>query len=134
MWSKFGADLLSFLTYFVSGAIAIGLYTVIYTVITPHKEFELIKAQNQAAAVALAGSLLGFVIALAQLIEQAVALGEFTLWAMIAIVVQLLAYGLVRLTFPKLSEHIANDELPAATWLAGASIAAGLLNAACLSS
>jgi putative membrane protein len=134
MWSKFGSDLLSFLTYFVSGAIAIGLYTIIYTAITTHKEFELIKAQNQAAAVALAGSLLGFVIALAQLIEQAVALGEFALWAIVAIVVQLLAYGLVRLTFPKLSEHIANGELPAATWLAGASIAAGLLNAACLSS
>jgi putative membrane protein len=134
MWSKFGADLLSFLTYFASGAIAIGIYTVIYTAITHHKEFELIKAQNHAAAVALAGSLLGFVIALARLIEQAVALGEFALWAIVAIVVQLLAYGFVRLTFPKLSEHIANGELPAATWLAGASIAAGLLNAACLSS
>jgi putative membrane protein len=134
MWSKFGADLLSFLTYFVSGAIAIGLYTVIYTVITPHKEFELIKAQNQAAAVALAGSVLGFVIPLAHLIEQAVALGEFALWAIVAIVVQLLAYGLVRLAFPMLSERIGNGELPAATWLAGASIAAGLLNAACLSS
>jgi uncharacterized membrane protein YjfL (UPF0719 family) len=81
MWSKFVVDLLSFLTYFVSGAIATGLYTVIYTAITPHKEFELIKAQNQAAAVALAGSLLGFVIALTRLIEQAVALGEFALWA-----------------------------------------------------
>ena len=34
MWSKFGAGLLSFLTYFVSGAIAIGLYIVIYTAIT----------------------------------------------------------------------------------------------------
>jgi putative membrane protein len=134
MWSKFVVDLLSFLTYFVSGAIATGLYTVIYTAITPHKEFELIKAQNQAAAVALAGSLLGFMIALTRLIEQAVALGAFALWALVAIVVQLLAYGLVRLTFPQLSERIANGELPAATWLAGASITAGLLNAACLSS
>jgi putative membrane protein len=84
--------------------------------------------------VALAGSLLGFMIALTRLIEQAVALGAFALWALVAIVVQLLAYGLVRLTFPQLSERIANGELPAATWLAGASITAGLLNAACLSS
>lgn len=134
MWNEFGSDLLRFLSYFVSGASAIGIYTVIYTVITPHKEFELIKAQNQAAAVAFAGSLLGFVIAISRLIEHSVALVEFSLWAIVAIVVQLLVYRLVRLSLPHLSDQITNGELPAATWLAGASIAAGLLNAACLSS
>lgn len=134
MSNEFGAGLLSFLTYFVSGAVAIGLYMVIYTAITPHKEFALIKAQNQAAAVAFAGSLLGFVLAVTHLIKQTISLVEFSLWAVVALVVQLLAYGLVRLAFPRLSERIESGELPAATWLAGASIAAGLLNAACLSS
>jgi putative membrane protein len=134
MWNEFGTALISFLTYLVSGTIAIMIYTVIYTAVTPHKEFELIKAQNQAAAVAFAGSLLGFVIAITRLIEHAVSLVEFSLWAIVAIVVQILAYGLVRMILPGLSERIARGELPAATWLAGASIAAGLLNAACLSS
>jgi putative membrane protein len=109
------------------------IYTVIYTAITPHKEFALIKEQNQAAAIAFAGSLLGFVIAIARLIESAVHLTDFYLWVVVAIVVQLLAYGVVRLTFPKLSERIANGELSAAIWLAGLSIGAGLLNAASLS-
>jgi putative membrane protein len=134
MWSAFGTSLLSFITYLVSGAIAIAIYTIIYTAVTPHNEFKLIKAQNQAAALAFAGSLLGFVIAITRLIEQAASLVEFSLWAIVAIAVQLLAYGLVRATCPGLSERIASGELPAATWLAGASIAAGLLNAACLSS
>jgi putative membrane protein len=134
MWSQFGTSLLSFIIYLVSGAIAIVIYTVIYTAITPHKEFELIKAQNQAAALALAGSLLGFVIAITRLIEHAATLLEFSIWAIVAIVVQLIAYELVRLTCSGLSERIASGELPAATWLAGASIAAGLLNAACLGS
>lgn len=133
MWNELGPDLVGFLTYFASGAVAIGLYTVIYTVVTPHKEFALIKAQNQAAAVAFVGSLLGFVLAITHLIKQAISLVEFSLWALVAIVVQLLAYGLVRVIFPRLSERIESGELPAATWLAGASIAAGLLNAACLS-
>ena len=133
MWSTFGTSLLSFLMYFASGAVAIVIYTVIYTAVTAHKEFALIKAQNHAAAVAFSGSLLGFVIAITRLIEHAVALGDFALWAVVAIVMQLLAYGLVRLGFPAISDRIANGELPAATWLAGASIAAGLLNAACLS-
>lgn len=132
MWSEFGTSLLSFIIYLASGVIAIAIYTVIYTAVTAHNEFALIKAQNQAAAVAFAGSLLGFVIAIARLIEHAATLVGFSLWAIVAIVVQLLAYGFVRLTCPGLSERIERGELPAATWLAGASIAAGLLNAACL--
>jgi putative membrane protein len=132
MWSEFGSSLLSFVTFFVSGVIAILVYTVIYTAITPHKEFALIKEQNRAAAIAFVGSLLGFVVAIARLIESAVHLVDFYLWVGVAIIVQLLAYGVVRLTFPKLSERIANGEVPAAIWLAGLSIGAGLLNAASL--
>jgi putative membrane protein len=133
MWSEFGSSLLSFVMFFVSGVISILVYTVIYTAITSHKEFALIKEQNQAAAVAFAGSLLGFVIVIARLIESAVHIADFYLWVVVAIVVQLLAYGVVRLTFPSLSERIANGELAAAIWLAGLSIGAGLLNAASLS-
>ena len=133
MWSEFGTSLLSFVLFFGSGALSIILYTVIYTAVTPHKEFALIKEQNQAAAVAFAGSLLGFIIAIARLIESAIHIADFYLWVVVAIVVQLIAYGVVRLTFPKLSDRIANGELSAAIWLAGLSIGAGLLNAASLS-
>ena len=104
---------------------AILVYTVIYTAITPHKEFALIKDQNQAAAIAFVGSLLGFVIAIARLIESAVHIADFYLWVGVAIVVQLLAYGVVRLTFPRLSERIANGEVSAAIWLAGLSDRSG---------
>jgi hypothetical protein len=55
---------------------------------------------------------------------------DFYLWAEVAIVVQLNAYGLVQLVFPKRSDWIVSGELPAATWLAGASIAAELLRTA----
>ncbi len=134
MWSEFGSSLLSFAAFFGSGVIAIVIYTVIYTAITPHEEFALIKDQNQAAALAFAGSLIGFVLALASLIENAVSIVDFYLWVVVAIIVQLIAYGVVRLTLPNLSERIANGELAAALWLAGISIVAGLLNAASLSS
>ncbi len=133
MWSDFTGGLLSFIIYFGSGLVAILIYTVLYMAITPHKEFALIKDKNQAAALAFAGSLLGFVIAISRLIESAVHVGSFFLWVVVAIVVQLIAYFLVRLTLPGLSDRIANGELAAAIWLAGASIAAGLLNAASLS-
>ena len=133
MWSEFGSSLLGFMAFFGSGVVSILIYTVIYTAITPHKEFALIKDQNPAAAIAFAGSLLGFVIAIARLIESTIHIADFYLWVAVAIVVQLFAYGIVRLTFPRLSERIANGELSAAIWLAGLSIGAGMLNAASLS-
>lgn len=133
MWSEFGSDLLSFLAFFGSGVISILIYTLIYTAVTHHNEFALIKERNQAAAVAFAGSLLGFVIAIARLIESAVNFVDLFLWSAVAIIVQLIAYEVVRWTFPGLSERIENGELAAAIWLAGISIVAGLLNAASLS-
>ena len=133
MWSEFGSSLLGFMAFFGSGVVSILIYTVIYTAITPHKEFALIKDQNPAAAIAFAGSLLGFVIAMARLMEATIHIADFYLWVAVAIVVQLFAYGIVRLTFPRLSERIANGELSAAIWLAGLSIGAGMLNAASLS-
>jgi putative membrane protein len=133
MWSEFGSSLLGFMAFFGSGVVSILIYTVIYTAITPHKEFALIKDQNSAAAIAFAGSLLGFVIAMARLMEATIHIADFYLWVAVAIVVQLFAYGIVRLTFPRLSERIANGELSAAIWLAGLSIGAGMLNAASLS-
>ena len=102
MWNEFGTGLVSFLTYFVSGGVAIVLYTVIYTAVTHHNEFTLIKAQNAAAAVAFTGSLLGFVIAITRLIENSVSLVGFAIWGAVAIMVQLIVYGLARLTFPEL--------------------------------
>jgi putative membrane protein len=133
MWSEFGSSLLGFMAFFCSGVVSILIYTMIYTAITPHKEFALIKDQNPAAAIAFAGSLLGFVIAIARLIESTIHIADFYPWVAVAIVVQLVAYGIVRLTFPRLSERIANGELSAAIWLAGLSIGAGMLNAASLS-
>ena len=87
----------------------------IYTAVTHHNEFALIKAQNSAAGVALTGSLLGFVIAISRLIENSVAIVEFAMWAVVAIVVQIIVYGLVRLTCPQLSERIENGELEIAS-------------------
>lgn len=126
-------DLINFATYLASGLVAVTAFVLIYTAITPYKEIELIKSNNQAAAIAFAGSLLGFVIAITSLIESAVDLVDFALWAIVAILVQIIAYLLVRLLFPRLVERIQNNETPAAIWLAACSISAGLLNAASMS-
>ena len=133
MFDGFLADVGAFLSYFLAGGVATVVYMYVYTLVTPHNEVELIKDQNQAAALAFAGSLIGFVLPITALIESAIDLVDFGLWAVVAIVVQIAAFFVVKLFFPRISERIEAGEVPAGTWLAGASIAAGMLNAACLS-
>jgi putative membrane protein len=127
---NFLTNLLSFIAYFSGGIVATVIFMLIYTRMTPYNEIALIKDNNRAAAIAFAGSLLGFIIAIASLIEHSVYLMDFALWSVVAILVQLLAYSGVRLLFPRIVERIQNNEVPAAIWLAACSVGAGLLNAA----
>ena len=122
--------LLSFAAYFAGGIVATTIFMLINTRITPYDEIALIKDNNQAAAIAFAGSLIGIILAIASLIEHTVNLTGFALWSVVAILVQLLAYTGVRLLFPRIAERIQNNEVPAAIWLAACSVGAGLLNAA----
>ncbi|MGY0215899.1 DUF350 domain-containing protein [Endozoicomonadaceae bacterium StTr2] len=121
-----------FLAYFGTAAGLTALYIIIYTLITPHKEMELIKQNNPAAALAFGGSLIGFVLPLASVIANSVDLPDMILWGAVALVVQLLTFYTLRLFIPRISEHIANNEIASGIWLGTVSIAAGILNAACL--
>ncbi len=128
------AGLIAFAVYFL-GAIAYGVvFCVIYTRLTRHREFELIVAQrNVSAAVAFGGSLLGFAVALAAAIHNTRSVVEFAIWGAVALVTQLLAYGLARLSHPGLSEAIEENVLAAALWVAFVSVACSLVTAACMS-
>jgi putative membrane protein len=126
------AGLPAFLVYFCTAIIAVVAYLFVYTRVTPHNEFELIRANEPAAAIALGLSLLGFVLPLVSAIAHSANVWDCLIWAAIALIVQIIVYFLVRVPVPKLSERIASGELAAAIWLGLASLAAGALNAACM--
>ena len=114
---------------------AVGLtlaYIVIYIWVTPHPEIALIRQNNLAAATAFAGSLIGFCLPLANAIAGSIDLVDCALWGVIALVVQILIYFLARLPMPRISVRIKNGEMAAGIWLGSASLAGGLLNAACM--
>jgi putative membrane protein len=110
------------------------LYVVIYIWVTPHPEIKLIRENNLAASLAFGGSLVGFSLPLASAIANSVALVDCVVWGLIAIVVQIAIYFLVRLPLPKISERIENGETASGLWLGTASLAGGLLNAASMTS
>ena len=56
------AGLPAFLVYFCTAIVAVVAYLFVYTRVTPHDEFQLIRDNVPSAAVALGLSLLGFVL------------------------------------------------------------------------
>lgn len=111
----------------------VGVYLLVYTVATSHNEFGLIRQNNIAAALSLGLSLTGFALPLSSAVVHANTIPDLLVWGMVAIVVQLIVYALVRIVLPNLSARIAAGELAAALFLGAASLAAGVINAAAMS-
>jgi putative membrane protein len=126
------AGLPAFLIYFCTAIIVVVAYLFVYTRITPHDEFQLIRDNDPAAAIALGLSLLGFVLPLVSAIAHSANILDCLIWSVIALIVQIVVYYLVKIPVPNLSAKIAAGELGAAIWLGLSSLAAGALNAAAM--
>jgi len=129
-FGNFLANLFEFLIFFAAAAVLTIIFIAIYTRVTRHNEFALIKKNSTAATVAFSGSLIGFALPLASTMINSVTVLEMLLWGVVALIVQVLVYLLVRLPMPRISERIEADEVAAGIWLGSTSIVAGILNAA----
>ena len=126
------AGLPAFIVYFCTGVIAIVAYLLVYTRITPHDEFQLIRDNDPAAAIALGLSLLGFTLPVVSAIAHSANVVDCLIWSAIALLVQVAVYYAVKIPVPNLSAKIASGEVAAAIWLGLSSLAAGCLNAAAM--
>jgi putative membrane protein len=121
-----------FLVYFAACVVYVAAFLAIYVHVTPYREFTLIREGNAAAAASLSGSLLGFVLPLASTVVHSVNLLDMAIWAAIALVVQVLVFLAIRALMPDLVRHIPEGKAGSGVFLGAASLAAGILNAACL--
>jgi putative membrane protein len=126
------ATLPSFLAYFAGGGALVAGFALLYTSLTPHREFEMIRAGNTAAAVAVTGALLGFIVPLASVIAHSARFGDVIVWGLIALIVQLMGYLAARVLLPGLPRAIAEGRMAEAIFLAGLSLGLGILDAACM--
>ena len=120
----------AFLIYFVVASVLVGAYLFVYTWITAHDEFELVRAGNSGAAIALSLSMIGFALPLTSSIGHADGVLDMVIWSVIALLIQVAVYYVARIPMPDLSRRIAAGEMAPALWLGGASVTAGMLNAA----
>ncbi len=119
-----------FATHLVSGLLLVILFLILYMRTTPQEEVKLIREGNTAAAVGLAGVILGFAIVLARSLAISNDFVEIVIWGIVAMFVQVGGHLLVRLMFPDFQAEIEKGSMPAAVMLATTGIVLGLLSAA----
>jgi putative membrane protein len=121
-----------FAAYFGLGLLLLGAFVFIYLRVTPYREISLIRAGNSAAAASLGGAIIGFVLPVASSIENSVSLLDMLLWAVISLIVQLIAFLIVRALIPAIAKNVQEGQLASGVFLGAVAIALGLLNAACM--
>ena len=132
MPAHFLAILPNFLAYLGAAAVLLTAFVAIYLFVTPYDEIKLIRENNIAAAVSLAGAILGFAMPIANVIAHSDTLLDLAVWGAIAGLVQLAAWGVARVALPTLKEDISANRLAPAVFVAALSLTVGLINAACM--
>jgi putative membrane protein len=121
---------IQFMTHFATGLLLTTAFIVSYAAITPQPELKLIRAGNTAAALAVGGATLGFVIPVALVLTLTASPLEAGAWGAVSLIVQLLGLVLTRMMIPTLSTDITEGKIAAATTQAIAAVALGLIQAA----
>ena len=122
-----------FLVYLAVALVLLALFVAIYIRVTPYRELALIREGNMAASFSLSGSLLGFIIPLAAAVQHSVSLVDMAIWGLIAMVVQIAAFIVVKMLVPSVGQDIEAGNGAQGFFLGVASLGVGLLNAACMS-
>ena len=115
--TRYLTDLSDFLGFFVVSLFLVVVFVAVYTNVTRHSEIKLIKENSVAAAVAFSGSMIGFALPLASAMISSSTILEMIIWGVVAMIVQIVVYLLVRLPMPRVSERIENNEIAAGLWL-----------------
>ena len=127
------AGLPAFLIYVGLSVGLVALHASLYMAATAHDELALIRQNNPAAAIAFAGSLIGYSLPLAVAAQHSATLLVFLVWGVVAILVQVAIYWFFRLLMLKdVSARIDRGEVAAGILLGAASLVGGIVDAACM--
>lgn len=103
---------------------------IVYTWITPHRELEMVRAGNVAAAISLSGAVLGISIPLAFCMAVSVNVFDILVWGAVTVVIQLAAYFATDLIMRDLPARIDQGEVAPALLLVAVKLAIAAITAA----
>jgi putative membrane protein len=127
------AGLDNFLVYLSVSIAYLVVFVALYIHVTPYRDIQLIREGNMAASFSLSGAILGFIVPLAASIQHSVSLVDMAIWGLIAMLVQIAAFMVVKLLIPSIADDIPANKTSAGFFLGCLSLGVGLLNAACMS-
>lgn len=122
----------AFLAFFGAGLAILILAVIAVALVTPHRDFTLIREGNVAASTAFGGTLIGLALPIHAAITHSVSLADAAIWGLVAAVVQVIAYLLARAVVGGISRQITDNVSSAGIFAASTSIAVGLINAAAM--
>jgi putative membrane protein len=122
----------TYLIYIVSALVMLGVFTAVYTTVTRYKEFDLIREGNIAAVLSYSGALVGFSFTLCSSIAIHASFVMFVVWGVAAMAVQLVVYAIMARAIRGLNEAIEENNIAMGGLIGSISLAAGVVNAACL--
>ncbi len=125
-------DLPNFLAYFGSSIVLTAVFLFIYLWITPHDELSLLRGGNSAAAVSLAGAMIGFLLPLASVITHSRGVRDMAMWGVVALIMQIAGFFVARVLVPGLPKQIEDGKMSIAAFAATISLGIGIINAACI--
>ena len=133
MWAEIKAFQHGFPDFLIGiglSALLLVLATYIYIKLTPWKELALVKNQNGAAGLALAGAIAGLAIPLAACLASSTSWPDLLIWGVVALLLQLVAYRVTDLLLSDLPRRIEEDQAGPAIVLIGAKLSSAMLLAA----
>lgn len=110
--------------------VALGLFIaslIIYVIMTPHKELELIRAGNPSAALAFGGVVVGLAIPLGTCLANSVGIPDLVLWGVVTLLLQILAFRFSDIFLRHLPRRIAEGDVAAAVFLMSVKIGLALI-------
>ncbi len=123
------------LFFFIAVAIVV-VFLYLYALVTPYDDYKLIfEENNTAASIGFGGAILGLSLPLYSAAAGSDAFLDFTIWAIVAMVIQLiLAFVLTRMMSKfSFSQKISEGVLSVGVLMAFLSIAVGVINAGSMS-
>jgi|TARA_B100001059_G_scaffold49088_1_gene42181 putative membrane protein len=111
--------------------LVIGVF--IYMWITSHDERALIREGNTAAAISLAGAILGLAIPLAFCMASSVNVYDIVIWGIVTLVIQLATFWIIDIWLRDLSKRIEEGQVGTAILLVSVKLAVASINAAAVS-
>jgi putative membrane protein len=123
-----------FIVHFGTALIVLAIAVRIYIAITPHQEIKLIREGNTAAAVSLAGAIIGLALPLAFCLKGSVSLQDIVIWGSAILAIQLVTYFIVDRIIGNISENIAQQKMAPVIFLLSIKLAIAIINAAAIAS